>query len=134
MSHRRKKGEHKTAGEGRLSSQKAESPSNKEYSNMIGISQGSGNDLAEVLREAFEWMKPRIEAMLPGQQEKGGPRVLTPEQAAMQMRLNVQTVMKWCREGRLTASKVGRKWLIPQEAVDAEINRQRIVNGKGGLQ
>jgi len=108
------------------------SPLDKEYSNVIGMSQGSDNDLAVVLREAFEWMKPRIEAMLPEQQKESSMKVLTPEQAATKMRLNVQTLMKWCREGRLIASKVGGKWLIPEEAIDAYIRKCEVVRGSRG--
>jgi len=58
------------------------------------------------------------------------PKVFTPAEAAKFMRMNVQTVMEWCRTKRLTAHKVGRRWLIPVEAVDAHMRGQQIRGGK----
>lgn len=75
----------------------------------------------EKLAEALA-PKPAIEPAL--------PKWVSPAEAAKVMRLNAQTVMEWCREGRLTASKVGRKWLIPLDAVTAEVRRQQVIGGK----
>jgi excisionase family DNA binding protein len=58
------------------------------------------------------------------------PKVFTPAEAAKVMRVNVQTVMEWCRTKRLTAYKVGRRWLIPVEAVNAYLRGQEVRNGK----
>jgi excisionase family DNA binding protein len=60
------------------------------------------------------------------------PQILAPTEAAEKMRLNEQTVMKWCREGRLQASKIGGKWLIPQESVDAFIRKSEVIHGRRG--
>lgn len=62
--------------------------------------------------------------------EPAQPKWLSPAEAAKAMRVNVQTVMKWCRAGRLEASKVSGKWLIPQKAIDAEVHRLKVIGGK----
>ena len=74
-----------------------------------------------------------IEVLVP-QEAPSSPAVkrLSPLAAAKQMRLNEQTVMKWCREGRLVASKLGGKWLIPQESVDAFIRKCEVIHGRRG--
>jgi hypothetical protein len=58
-------------------------------------------------------------------------------QAAIRMHLNVQTVMTWCRDGKLEAYKIGGnktngrggKWLIPVEAVDAHFKGRHLIHG-----
>ena len=57
-------------------------------------------------------------------------RMLTPVEAAKVLRLNVQTVMAWCRQGRISASKSTGKWLVPRDEVDRLLRRYEIVNGK----
>jgi excisionase family DNA binding protein len=37
--------------------------------------------------------------------------------------------MRWCRQGRINAIKLGQKWLIPQEAVDEHLRRDILING-----
>ncbi len=64
-------------------------------------------------------------------QRESQQRMLTSYEAAEAMHLNSQTVVKWCRAGKLTGSKVGRNWLVPREAVDAYVHRQRLVYGRG---
>ena len=69
-------------------------------------------------------------------------RTLTPLEASKILRIHVQTVMTWCREGKLDAVKIGGnkvngkggKFLIPREAIDAYIVQQRLIHGsrKGG--
>jgi excisionase family DNA binding protein len=44
---------------------------------------------------------------------------LTTEQAAQVLNVNLKTVARLCREGKLGFSKPGRKYLIPQESLDA---------------
>jgi excisionase family DNA binding protein len=44
-------------------------------------------------------------------------RMLTAEEASNRMRLSPQTVMKWCRQGKL-GTKCGRTWLIDPKEVD----------------
>ena len=41
----------------------------------------------------------------------------------LQQKVTVQTVATWCREGRLTALRVGRKWVIRRGDLDAFLRR-----------
>ena len=70
-------------------------------------------------------------------------RMLTPLKASKILHLHVQTVMKMCKEGKLDAAKIcgnevngkGGKYVIPREAIDAYLQRQRLIYGerrKGG--
>ena len=43
------------------------------------------------------------------------PRYLTVAEAARYLRIAPQTVYRWCRSGKLQASKIGKAWLIPAE-------------------
>lgn len=69
-----------------------------------------------------------------GQQDE---RMLTPREASKILRLNAQTVMEWCRTGKLKGIKIGGtkingkggKWLIPREEIDAYLRRDRLING-----
>lgn len=47
------------------------------------------------------------------------PKPLTVEESAELLRVGVETVQRYVREGKLPASKVGRRYLIPEEAVKA---------------
>jgi excisionase family DNA binding protein len=44
--------------------------------------------------------------------------VMTPEQVAHYLQLSKGTVYRYIREGRLTASRLGRNYRIPRENVD----------------
>ena len=41
------------------------------------------------------------------------PTYLTVEEAAARLRVTPQTVYRWCRSGRLQATKIGKGWRIP---------------------
>ena len=93
------------------------------------------NPLAEILGRllpllplAERWLEKQVGEDADGL--RADERMLTPLEASDRMNLNVQTVMKWCREGRLKAAKVGRKWLIPPESVDAYIHKCRVISGR----
>ena len=105
----------------------------EEDSKMIDVREAPDTDLAGTIREIFDWLKPRIEgafgAIKPPEESQ---RMLTPQEASKVMRLNVQTVMAWCREGRLTASKIGRNWLIPREAIEEHLRRHQLIHGRTG--
>ena len=66
------------------------------------------------------------------------PKYLTPQEVAEILRVNVQSVLKWCRKGELGASKhggnkvngKGGKYLIPREEVDRYLRRHQVINGK----
>lgn len=42
---------------------------------------------------------------------------LTVEDVARIARVTVRTVNRWCRDGRLKAARVGRRWLIKRAAL-----------------
>src|SRR3989304_695449 len=44
--------------------------------------------------------------------------ILTPEQAAEYLQVNRETVYRYIREGKLTASKLGRTYRIPRSSLD----------------
>ena len=44
--------------------------------------------------------------------------IMTPEQVADYLQLSKDTVYRYIREGKLTASKLGRNYRIPRENVD----------------
>ena len=102
---------------------------NEEDNKMIDAV-GASNELANVLRDVFEWMKPRLATAFPDKAET--PPVLSPEQVADRLRLNIQTVMKWCRQGRIQATKIGGKWLIPHESVEAYVRKCETIHGRAG--
>jgi excisionase family DNA binding protein len=62
---------------------------------------------------------------------------LTPKEASVLLRLHVQTVQEFCREGKLDAVRIGGnkvngkggKFLIPRAAIDAYIAQQRLIHG-----
>ena len=47
--------------------------------------------------------------------------LLTVQQTAEHYGVTEQTVRRWCREGRLDAEQIGRKWLIYMEERPARI-------------
>jgi len=44
---------------------------------------------------------------------------LTTEEVAQALRVHKATVTRWLKENRLTAMKVGRRWLIPKSDYEA---------------
>jgi excisionase family DNA binding protein len=74
-----------------------------------------------------------------GEQEKPqSPKYLTPAEVAEILRVHVQTVMEWCRDGKLEAFKSGGhpingkggKWVIPHESVDHYLRRHQLIHGR----
>ena len=120
----------------RLRGKEAWSYPNKEDLNVIDV-MGPEGELAGVVREIFQWLKPRWEVAFPEQRVETATGMLTPQQVAQRLRVHVQTVMKWCRQGDkascpLSASKLAGKWLIPKEAVDAALRRAQVIHGRVG--
>ena len=120
----------------RLRGKEAWSYPNKEDLNVIDV-MGPEGELAGVVREIFQWLKPRWEVAFPEQRVETATGMLTPQQVAQRLRVQVQTVMKWCRQGDkascpLSASKLAGKWLIPKEAVDAALRRAQVIHGRVG--
>lgn len=46
------------------------------------------------------------------------PKMLTVEEAATALHISNQTAQRYVRDGKLPASKVGRRYLIPENAVE----------------
>lgn len=89
--------------------------------------------------EALERIAQVVERLGPKEEVKEEPvqRTLTPQEASKILRLNVQTVMDWCRTGKLKGIKIGGnetngrggKWLIPRDEIDAYLRRDRLIKG-----
>jgi excisionase family DNA binding protein len=97
----------------------------------------TNNELAVVVREICQWLKPKVEAVLPERRAEAETAMLTPEQVAQRLGVHVQTVMKWCRQREkascpLSAIKIARKWLIPKESVDAVLLKAQVIHGRAG--
>lgn len=84
---------------------------------------------------AEKWLKKQVGEV---EEVPETERILTPLKASKILHLHVQTVLKMCREGKLEASKIcgnevngkGGKYLIPREAVDAYIRKQKLIHGE----
>jgi excisionase family DNA binding protein len=46
------------------------------------------------------------------------PDILTPEQAADYLQVNRETIYRYIRDGRLTASRIGRSYRIRRQSVE----------------
>ena len=96
---------------GRPPAEDKESSLKKEDSQMVALNQS-----ADSLERIADGLERLIDVLVP----KAPPTVtpmLTPLEASKQMRLNVQTVMKWCRQRKMGV-KSGSKWLIDPEEVE----------------
>lgn len=47
------------------------------------------------------------------------PDILTPDQAADYLQVNRETIYRYIRDGRLTASRIGRSYRIRKQSVEA---------------
>jgi|LakMenE01Jun11ns_1017448.scaffolds.fasta_scaffold9824317_1 excisionase family DNA binding protein len=115
----------------RLSSPPNAFVSEKENPNMIALDgMSSINRLADLV---FVWLERALE-----EKQQKTPRMLSPEEASQILRIHVQTVTAWCRDGKIRAVKnggneangKGGKWLIPREEIDAYLHRQQVIHGK----
>ena len=95
---------------------------------MIALSEETVSRFTDVLERIAEV----VERLGPKAQIEVEPieRMLTPEKASKKMFLHPQTVTEWCRKGKITATKLGRKWLIPREEVERHIHAYEVKNGK----
>ena len=98
------------------------------------------NALTDILGRLLPMVEKWLEAQVGHLESEKVPkdqRMLTPDEAATEMRLHVQTVMAWCRTGKLKGIKIGGneingkggKWLIPREEIDAYLHRDRLIKG-----
>jgi excisionase family DNA binding protein len=46
------------------------------------------------------------------------PDILTPEQAAIYLQVDRETIYRYIRDGKLVASKLGRAYRIPKRSID----------------
>jgi excisionase family DNA binding protein len=46
------------------------------------------------------------------------PKMLTVEEVAAALHISNQTAQRYVREGKLPARKIGRRYLIPEDAVE----------------
>jgi excisionase family DNA binding protein len=53
--------------------------------------------------------------------------LLTVGETAITLRVHTNTVRRWLNEGQLQGKKAGRKWLVPQVAIDAFTQRAQPV-------
>jgi len=44
--------------------------------------------------------------------------ILTAEEAASYLRVSVETVWRWCKQGRLPAFQIGRAWRIRKDKLE----------------
>jgi excisionase family DNA binding protein len=110
--------------------------SRKETTQMIAVPEETVSRIADFLERIAEY----VERLGPKEEIKEEPnqRPLTPEEASKILRIHVQTVTAWCREGKIRAFKnggneangKGGKWLIPREEIDAYLHRQQVIHGK----
>lgn len=93
--------------------------------------------LATVAERYMDFLERKAQAN-DAEKKQHDERMLTPHEASKILRINVQTVMTWCRKGKnLKGIKVGGnetngkggKWLIPREQVDAYLHRERLIHG-----
>lgn len=52
--------------------------------------------------------------------ERHEAALLTPDEAALRLRVKPSTVKRWARQGTIPAKKIGRGWLIPTEWVEQQ--------------
>lgn len=53
-------------------------------------------------------------SVLPMNQPAGVPDLLTVEQMCDLLKVDGQTVRRWCRTGQLPAMHIGRRWYVPR--------------------
>ncbi|HAG11755.1 MAG TPA: DNA-binding protein [Desulfotomaculum sp.] len=53
-------------------------------------------------------------------------KLYSPEEAALVLGVNIRTITKWLREGKLTGSKLGKVWRIEEQALKDFINANKI--------
>jgi len=47
--------------------------------------------------------------------------MLTPREAAEYLKVPIETIWRWCREGTLPAVKIGKYWRIPRRELVASL-------------
>ena len=52
-------------------------------------------------------------------------KLYTVQEAAQIFRVSEHTVYIWCREGKIESRKPGKKWLIPESAIQSFLNPEK---------
>jgi len=57
-----------------------------------------------------------------------------PTEAAELLGVRPQSIMKWCRQGKLQGHKIGggRDWRIRRDAIERHLRRHQLINGQKG--
>lgn len=53
-------------------------------------------------------------------------QIYTAEEAATRLKVTLQTVRWWLRDGLLRGSKTGRKWLVTEDAIQEFLKKGEI--------
>ena len=84
------------------------------------------NDVWERIATSLEKL---VTVVVPKEATPPVLEMLSPAEAAKQMKRNVQTVREWCRDGRL-GIKSGSTWLISPDEVKQYLRGQLLIKGK----
>jgi excisionase family DNA binding protein len=74
------------------------------------------DDLPEALRDAASALHKALSALADEAESRPG-EFYTAAEAATQLRVNVQTIYRWVKTGRLESKRIGDKVLIPADAI-----------------
>ncbi len=69
-------------------------------------------------RGCYEWVEARLRGMGEVTRSLAYPDILTPEQAADYLQVIRKTIYRYVRDGRLTASRIGRSYRIRKQRVE----------------
>ena len=62
--------------------------------------------------------------------------LLTPREAAEYLKVPIETIWRWCREGTLPAVKIGKYWRVPMDQlalfIQAKGNLHKPTGAAGG--
>lgn len=90
------------------------------------ILQINADDLRDIIRETVDGERRRMEAEMAARREQP---TLTRKEAAKQLNLSEQTLLRWANDGFLIPVRAGRKILYRQSDID-ELMRRKIEEGR----
>jgi excisionase family DNA binding protein len=73
---------------------------------------------------ALRWLADLLRPYLTDAKSERDESLLTADQIAGQLRVHRDTVVRWAREGRISATKIGREWRFPAGAKPGPRDRQ----------